>query len=494
MNKTGFITTYILIFGTVFLIMFSGLLGLILSQMKIEKKDIAYENALHIAEAGLNRYLWYITKKSQEIRDGVEIGCPPSECQDCEPCEYEYIFPGLGVVGKYKLEIEEKRCCGVTSLIVATSTGWTTDFSNTKRKIKIKYVRPSVANYSYILNNPVWAGSDREIQGPYHSNGGIRMDGINNSLVSSPLEEWTCTQSFGCSSCPSNCWTEGYNCVCNGVFTTANGNENLFRYGPEKVSPFDFGAITMDLANIKEKTKNDGKGKYIGPSGEKGYHVILKENGIEVRKITGLNKVGGVYGIHNYETVYIGNEYSLIKNEDSGIFYPYSDFGDCRLIYIEDDVWIQGVVKGKITLISADLDISTPKTETNVWLKNDITYTTKDGSDALLLTAQNNNLITPDSPSDMTLDGVYIAQYGNFGRNYYSPYSYPAYAKKNQLQIYGSIVSNGRVGTSWSSGGVWVSGYSDRKNIFNPDMTINPPPFLPTISSDFDLMEWEEIK
>jgi len=214
-RQKGFIITYILIFVSVFLILLTALLSFILFQLKQAKYELAMEQSLYVAEAGLDRYKWYLVHESQEFFNQEEIGCPPSDCQDCSPCEYEFKLPGLGVIGKYQLEIEENRPCGITTGVSVMVTGWTSQFPNLQRTIKVRYTRPTVAEYAYILNHNVWAGADRVILGPYHSNGGIRMDGRNNSLVTSEQTEWTCTSSYGCASCPDECeHVGGQGCVC----------------------------------------------------------------------------------------------------------------------------------------------------------------------------------------------------------------------------------------------------------------------------------------
>jgi len=485
-KQKAFIITYVLIFGVVFLILLSGLLTFILSQIKQAKYELSYEQALYITEAGLDRYRWYLVHKSQELLNGEEIGCPPSNCSTCAPCEYEYSLPGEGVIGKYQLDVEETRPCGITTAVTVTATGWTEQFPDLERKIKVRYIKPTVADYSYILNHNVWAGSDRIIQGPYHSNGGIRMDGTNNSLVTSEQEEWICTDSYGCPPCPSVCdYRSGVGCVCPGVFTTANGNEDLFRIG---ASHFDFEGITVDLGQIKNLTQpppeGKGKGLYFPPSNAQGYHVILKGREIEVRKINELSRVYAYSMEEDYHW-----EYSIVSEEETGINYSLSD---CGLIYIEDDVWLEGEVDGKITLAVADL--ITPGEERDVWLRDDIVYRNGNGADGFVLIGQHNVLITPDSPDYLDLDGVFIAQSGHFGRNHYSSYWYPQYAKKEKLKIYGTIVSNGRVGTKWSSGGTWVSGYRERENIYDPELSFSPPSFLPSTSDEFGYKGWEETQ
>jgi len=483
-NK-GFIITYILIFGAVFLLFLAGLLNFILSQLRQSKYELAYEQSLHVAESGIDRYRWYLVHKSQELFEGKEIGCPPSDCVDCADCEYQLILPGLGVIGKYQLEIEEERACGVTTAVGVIATGWTLQFPDVQRKIRVHYIKPTVAEYSYILNHNVWAGADRTIMGPYHSNGGIRMDGQNNSLVTSEQEEWTCTHSYGCTSCPSVCkWVPGKNCVCPGVFTTSNGNEEFFRIG---ASHFDFEGITIDLGKIKSLTQpfpeGEGKGLYFPPSAEKGYHVIINGRIISVSKITELSRVRAYTEEEGYHW-----EYSIISEEETAVDYVLED---CGLIYLEDNTWLEGEVEGQITLAVANLIV--PEKETNTWLKGNISYKNGSPLDGFVLVSQNDVLITPDSPAYMDLNGIFIAQTGHFGANYYSSSWHPSYSKKEELNIYGTIVSNGRVGTQWTSGGTWVGGYRDRQNIYDPELSYYPPSFLPCISEEYDYRGWEEI-
>jgi len=127
-------------------------------------------------------------------------------------------------------------------------------------------------------------------------------------------------------------------------------------------------------------------------------------------------------------------------------------------------------------------------------LTGDITYDAKDGSDGLVLLAQHNNLIALEVPELTELQGIYIAQTGRFGRNHYDCDDYPADCLKEYLEMFGSVVSNGRVGTQWvySWGGI-ASGFENRENIYDPKQSYNPPPFLPYTSEIFEFKEWEEI-
>lgn len=479
-NK-GAIITLVLVFSAVFLLLFSGLSGFILLQLKQAKQKVAWHQALVIAEAGLNYYRWHLTHAPEDIQDGQNWCCSLPPCSVCGPYEHEYTDPAGGVIGKYSLEIKGRQQCSQIASITITSTGWTNQFPNIKRELQVKYVRSTVADFAYLLNDNVWAGADREIKGPYHSNGGIRMDGQNKALVTSARDDWICTDSFGCSPCPSQCWFEATNCVCPGVFNTANGNEDLFDF---PVPPFDFDGLTMDLAAIKALTQA-GQGIYLTPSAQEGYHIILRNNGsIDVYEITDLDAVNAYDLEQGWHW-----EYSVIGAEN--FLANYSIPEDCGLVFIEDDIWVEGEVKGKVTMISADL--INPTQETDVWLINNIEYTTRDGSDGLVLLGQRNNLIGLYVPDRMELHGIYIAQTGHFGRNHY-PSTYSPYHKREYLELFGSVVSNGRVGTQWTSGGSWVSGFGQRENIYDPQQSYNPSPFLPCISEEYQFKEWEEVE
>jgi len=462
-KNSGTILVLALVFSSIFLVMFGGLAGFILLQHKQSLEKADWNQALEIAEAGLNYYRWHLAHAPDDLQDGT--GSPG-------PYEHQYSDPEGGAVGKYSLEINAANQCGAVSGIAISSTGWTDKFPNVKRKVQAKYVRPTIADYSFVINDNVWVGADHQITGPYHSNGGIRFDGTNNSLVTSAKQTWWCSSSFGCNPAQEK----------PGIFG-AGPNSDLWRF---PVPPFDFNAITMDLAEIKNLTQS-GQGLYFGPSGAEGYHILLKDNRtLDAYRINSLNRVYAYDLEQGWHW-----EYSIIGSES--FLGNYQIPQDCGLVFIEDDLWVGGLsqgskVKGKITVVSADL--INPMGTTDVWLGGNIAYTATDGSDGLLLIAERNNLIVSNSPDDLNLDGVYVAQTGKFGRNHYSGSD----MKKNKLTVYGSIISNGRVGTKWTCNGIFCSGYKERQTNYDSKLSLNPPPFLTAISQEYQLKDWEEVE
>lgn len=471
-RSKGIITTYILILGAIFLILLSGLLGFILLQLKQAAQKVALVEALEIAEAGIDYYKWCLNNNATD---------------NCQTQKDVYDLSG-NLMGQFTLEVALLSSCGTTTARTITSTGRPEDFPNLERRVRIFYSRESVATFAYLLNDNVWAGSDREIKGVYHSNGGIRMDGENQSIVASaaPNGEWVCTDSFGCSPCPTTagCRIDGSQCICPGVFTTTgNSNPDLFDF---PVTTFDFNRITIDLADIKKITDDYPQEYYWPPvtdidSEGEGYHVKFLEYGaFEVWIITDLDRVYG----YSMEEGW-GYDYFVIDEE-----YRYGNpiliNPECSLIFIEDNLWLEGEVRGKVTIASADL--INPNGETDIILPGDIEYSAMDGSDGLTVIGERNILIGPDSPDSMELYGIFVAQKGRFGRNHY-----PSNIRE-KLEITGSIVSNNRVGTQWTSGGIISSGYLKRENYSDSNLIYNPPAFTPSVSSEFKIVDWEELE
>lgn len=455
----GYLLVLILVFGAIFLTITSSFLGFILTQSRAQTVNYNKERALNIAEAGLNYYKWFLAHYPNDMKNGT--GLPG-------PYVGVYSDPEGSAIGEYSLTVSSTTSCGELSSVDITSVGHTYDQPNVGRKVYAKYARPSIAEFAYILNSNVWAGSDRVITGPYHSNGGIRMDGVNNSTVTSGQGTWSCTPAFGCTPTSTQ----------NGVFG-AGPNDDLWSFPS---TPINFTGITVDLASMQSKAQNSG-GFYLGPSGKAGYHIIFKSDGtFDVRRVNTKENEPNGYAWGRYMNILKGT--TLIGN------YPIPTA--CPVIYVEDQVWLEGVVKGKVTLAVADVD--TVGKDPSIILNNDITYA--DQNSGLLAIGEYDVLIGLVVPDDMTLNGIFMAQTGHFGRNLYDtsmPNAWEEYIKRNSLTINGTIVSNGREGTKWTSGNTFVSGFNNRNNSYDRRLVTNPPPLTPKVSDTYKFIEWREM-
>lgn len=476
-NQGGYLLIMVMIFSSVLLTIITSVIGFAAVQSRVITTKTHYEIAGQIAEAGLNYYKWYLAHYPNDVTHGT--GEPG-------PYVFTYYDPEGDAIGEYALNIESTQFCGQTNSIRVRSVGHTYANPNIERIISARYARPTVADYAFILNSSVWAGSDRVITGPYHSNGGIRMDGQNDSTVTSNLDSWTCTSSFGCN--PSR--TE------DGVFTTtANANPALFA---SPSPPVDFAGITVDLATIKNHAQTGG-GLYFPPitngSNRFGYRATFNTDGtVTVRRVSGTAQVWA----YSSEDGWQRERPVITSNNTIG---TYTIPTDCPVLFFEDNVWLDGEVSGKVTMGVGNLiDTSDPY---GIIINDNIVYSSATSS-GLVAIAQQNVLLGLVVPNVLNINGVFIAQNGRYGRNFYCnnssycannrtvPGAYSSYVFRDHEIMNGTIVSNGRVGTQWTSGGVSVSGFLNRTNAYDRLLAADPPPFIPVTSDVYQFNEWRD--
>lgn len=468
-RQSGYLLIMTLVFSSVLLTIVTSMIGFAVVQSRAISAKIQYEQAGQIAEAGLNYYKWYLAHHPGDMTHGT--GNPG-------PYVFTYFDPEGEAIGEYALEIQSTQFCGETSSVRIESVGYTYANPDAKRILSARYARPTVADYAFILNSSVWAGADRVITGPYHSNGGIRMDGRNESTVTSNLASWTCNSSFSCSPSSNE----------DGVFTTTNhSNPSLFGFPSP---PVDFAGITVDLSNIKDKALNGG-GLYFGEISQGnnrfGYRVTFNSNNsVTVRRVNGTQQVWGYSAEEGWQ-----RERPIITSNNNAQTYTIP--ADCPVLFFEDDVWLEGTVGGKVTMGVGNL--TTSSDPRSIILHNNVLYASATSS-GLLAVSQNNILVGLEVPNDMTVNGVYIAQNGRYGRNHYlTAYlnnTYDDYVIRNSLTMNGTIVSNGRVGTQWTSDEVTTSGFLSRTNAYDRLLATDPPPFVPVTSDVYQFHEWRD--
>lgn len=470
--QKGSIMLLALVFGAIFFTVLTGLSGYVLSENNFELAKQAQGQALSIAESGLEYYHWHLEHFPKDLQNGTGTAGPYA---------IPYNDPQGGQVGTYTLDITANQSCGQTTSVDIKSTGTPRDYPNISRTLIARYAKPTVAQYAYIVNASVWAGSSRIINGSYHSNGGVRMDGTANAPVTSSLSTWTCTGSFGCTP----------NKTVNGVFGSGT-NQSFWKYPTPQVS---FTSIAANFSPLKSIAQTQGlyfpriSSGTGGVSYHEGYHFTFNGDGtVTVQKVT---KTYALYSVSISNSSKWTLDYTLIRKQ--ALLGTYTIPTNCALIYVSDNVWVDGIVSRKVTLVSADTVDTGVKTD--AVLKGNITY--KSSAAGLTLISQGDVLIAPDSPNDMTVSGMFIAQSGAFGRNLY-PCIYPSYDIKNSLTIIGSVVSNKRVGTSWGYSIWWLcgynqfSGYKNRVSSSDRSQYANPPPFTPTISSEYKFINWRQ--
>lgn len=483
MNQTspkplrGYLMLIAIVFGAIFLGALGALVSFVLTENRARNANDVQARAFAIAEAGLEYYRWHLAHYPSDLQNGTGAAGPYT---------MTYSDPEGGALGTIELTIGGNTSCNQITSVDITSKGTTAGSPAYTKTIFARYARPSVAEYSYILNDSVWAGSDRVILGPYHSNGGIRMDGTANSPVTSSLSTWSCTSSFGCSPTATK----------NGVWGSGT-NQNLWSYPTPQV---DFAGISADFGTLK--TTAQASGVYYprystgtattSSSYWNGYHLTFNSNGtVTVKRVSATTQLQ-VSPVNSAEWT---TDRALLATE--AVYETKTIPSTCGLIFVEDNVWIDGTIPSKITLVAANV-VSGGTIRPNIYLRDNLQYSVTTGAAGLTAIAANDVLIAPNAPTNMTLNGVFIAQNGAFGRNLYLNSSrsdcHSTYEPKGTLTILGTTVSNKRTGTKWMNGcgSGDNAGFQNRIDSYDRNLSTNPPPFTPSVSTDYEFVDWRE--
>ncbi len=453
-KNRGAIITLVLVFAGIFVLIFGGLVGYISLQYQQSKQKVALNQALAIAEAGANFSRWHLAHAPDDYNFSGT---------------YNYTDPESGLIGQYQLEVTAPGAC--STIITFKSTGWAADYPNVKRTVTIKFGQPSLAQYAFLTDSDVWFGEEEELRGPFHSNGGIRMDGTQNALSTSAKPTYTCQPIHGCTPAQQK----------PGIWGIGNG-------GPDGLWSFpitgpNFGSITLDLGDLRKVAISSGY--YFSTSTAFGYHIKFKNNGsFDLYRVT---RVSNPITVNDTETGLPVTESLDISRETFIDNYPLTGEGGCdahNLIFVEEPkVWIDGVLSGKATVVAARFpdDVTT---HASIVINGNISRANP--RDTLLgLIAQKNILLPYGSPNVLEIQAVMLAQKGAAKRYNYSN-------TKNRIMVRGSIITN-KVWT-WSyvdSHGNTTSGYQNTESYYEPALIYAPPPFFPSAGAP-QLISWEE--
>ncbi len=450
-DRRGNILLFVMVFGTISLsIIIVGLSGYAIGENTASNKKHNREMALQIADAGINYYRWHLAHAKTDYYDNNGTSTPG-------PYVHNYTDKDGNVIGQYSLEITPPTLG--STVVVIESTGWLNAQANSRVKIRAKVAFPSLTDYSFLTATDVWIGDTEVTHGRFHANGGIRFDGIGDAPITSAMATYTCKSHHGCGGqIKPGIWGVG------GPTT----------YWSFPMPAKDFTAVTANLAQIEDNSDPDLGGLNFTSSGQQGWrfqfnsssqfiaYKVLTTNCYKAKDIDDNNYFWPCIDAASY---------------DAGITYdmPVNGF-----IFVDDNVWVDGVVKGRVTV-----GTSVGK---SIIINGNITYSVKDGTDVLGLMAEQNILIPKNSPENLEVDGALLAQNGAAKRYYYPGNT------KDSLLIYGSIITNKTWTWSWVSGGGQItSGYELTNSTYDANLTYGPPPGFP-VGSEYNLISWEVIR
>ena len=434
-----------------------GLVLLGATQFTSGQRLEAYHQSLMIAEAGIQYYRWHLAHDPTDFSDGPN-GADGSYSHD-------YSDPQSGINGTFTLNITPPQTGSTIATI--TSTGSTTTHPEIKRTVSVLFGIPSLARFSFLHNANVWFGSGLTIYGRVMSNGGIRQDGINTSTVQSAKETYTCGTETGCWPAQEQAGVWG-----------SGGPSELWQF---PVSPVDFNSISIDFSTMRDAAQTEGV--YLGPSGNRGYHFLFKDNGtVEIYRVTNAQTRRGYSDENGCETLF----QRILQETLIGTY----NLNDKKIYFAEDIIWVEGVVNGRATVVAARFPIDT--FETNIWIPGNIVYVAKNGDHGLGLIAQHDIYYTLDVPTNFEIDAAILAQNGKVIRHNYSQTGCSNFgtAVKEKLVLFGSLISNKK--SYWNYGSGPDSGFINREITYDNDLYLKPPPYFPT-TGDYEIITWDEV-
>lgn len=456
--ERGVVLIYLIIIIALFSILMLPLLSIASSKIQTLRASENREEALQIADAGINYYQWHLAHFPNDYEDGTNAA---------GPYVHSYVdYDTQTTIGQFSLIITPPATG--STIVTIQSTGSTTASPTVTRTVTAKYGIPSLAKYAILNNGPVWIYySPQVFSGAVDSNNGIRFDVQGNAPITSAEATYTC---------PS--WQECPNTTEPGVW--GSGNSNFWQY---PVPAIDFSAFTSNLANMKSLAQSGGI--YLPPSNADGYSLVFNNSGtVSVYKVTSLlsNPTGWTYDVNgnwvaeNNDTDYNTRTLQFTENIPAN-----------GIIYAEDNVWVEGTVKGRATVAAATLPYN-PSTAPTIYIPHSIVYAAKDGSDVLGLIGQQDVIPTYYADTNLEVDAAVISQNSSFEFYYYPGDS------KNSITIYGSIIEFGW----WFDNFVWtdgisnnvLAGYANSYYNYDSNLLYAPPPSFPFSSSNYQLLNW----
>lgn len=433
--------------------------GVIAKELSVARTRVDREEALQIAEAGVDYYEWHLALFPTDYEDGTGHAGP-----------YLHAYTDLTseqTIGYYQLTITPPSTG--STIVTIQSKGWTSDAPSVTRTVTAQYGVPSLAIYSFLSNSAIWIGPDENVSGEMQSNGGVRFDGTTNAPVMSAISSYSCPSWQG-TPCPA---TE------NGIWGSASKATQEFWQYP--VPAVDFSSLTANLATLQSTAQSETGGTYfLPPSNADGYSLVFNSSGtVSVYKVTSLQTEPTAWDVNDVAV----NKSTDYKNRTLLFTEAIPSSG---IIYVEDNTWVEGTVNGRVTVAAATLPYNA-STAPNIYIPNNLVYATTNGTDSLGLISQQNIIVTYAAPQNLTVDAALIAQNGSDEFLYYQNDA----AVKNSITVLGSIMTYGQWTWTWVDGNNNdVSGYATTNDAYDSNLLYSPPPSFPISNSGYKQLSW----
>lgn len=458
MNKCveGYILPFVLIILIILLVITAVAFNQSIFDIRDTDRTIKDEDALYYAEAGFNRYLYFLNEDSKFYKT--------TKSNNLETAS-EIAFKD----GFYNLEITAPTISD--PYVTIRSEGWHSGREDKSRLIEVKVRKRQFTNYVYGTGEEtlpdgtkVWWTDDDVVNGPLHTNGTLNIDG-------DPIFNGEVSYSIG--------------------LNVRSGSDPEYNDGnPYESKPLVFPANNDELITWAQSPD----GLYF-----QGRTCILLDG--DELKVRNQNNAVQTYDLPANGVIYVDNIGSEMSKFDL-------DSGN---------VFLSGELDGQLTIAAQNTIYITGYDPTNWSNPNSfgssdytggILYANQtfdeDNDDMLGLTAQrnieilhrgwpksngshNNNDVTIN---DITINGAIFALNGSFAFE-----NYNVGAPKGTITMRGSMMQNyrGAVGTFYSGSGIKASGYDKDYSHDQRMLYDTPPHFLEPANSGWEIIGWKEI-
>lgn len=479
--QRGSLMIQALVFGTIAVVMIGALISWSAVNIKASRVSMFREQALQIAEAGIDYYRWHLAHAPTDYQDGTGVAGP-----------YVHdFFDKDGVkIGTFTLEITPPAT-GFT-LVKIKSTGRIVADATAVRSIITGLAIPSLAKYAIASNSDIRFGEGTEVFGPIHSNGGIRFDGLAHNLVTSSRDRYNDPDHSGNDEFGVHTHLNTPPTSVNDTFRASEApptspvpnRSDVFMAGRQfPVPAIDFLGFTTDLASIKANAQ--ASGRYFASSGALGYRVLFKTD-----DTFDLYRVNNITSTPNNcaEATTGWGTWSIRSTNGSQTFLANYTIPANGLIFIEDHVWAEGQINSARVTLAAGRFPDNSATRPNIMINNNLLYTNYDGQDVISLISQGNINAGLSSPDTFRVDAALVAQNGRVGRYHYSSSCGTGY-NRTKITLYGMIASNARYGFAYTDG----TGYDERDIIYDANLLYGPPPSFPLTGDQYQIVSWQEL-
>ncbi len=462
-TKSGSVLVFAIIFLGILSMTTLSFAGLAISQTKLGEIIISKEYSLQIAESGLNYARWRLAHNTTDYTEETKTLSDPEG----------------GVIGSFTVSFTPPVTGGPVQI---ASHGWYKTNTGLERILSAQYGRKAFTFYAFLFDKPVWFGG-ASVDGRVHSNTGIRMDATGNSNVTAAQATYTCPATHGCSGTKPGVWGSG-------------GNQTLWQF---PVSNIDFNGVTTDLGTLHTLAEN-GTGLFLPQNlSSKGFDLnFLADGTVEVYRVTNLDpKVKSSY--------FNGSEFVVRKRSidiaSETLLQTYT-LQPNDLIFSERNVWVRGIVNGRVTVIAAFLPENAGN-HRDIIISQNLTYATYDDTVILGLIAQRDVMLSLKVPTDIRVDGVLMAQNGFISRDCYGELcegkikadpDVDPWLVRNSITTYGSMISKEFSDPEFrwvNENNATISGFNTNINTYDSSLVYNPPPYFP-LMGDADFLFWQE--